>query len=240
MELREYLRILRKRGWIILLVAVIAAVSAIGFSKIQTPVYRASIKLTVDPARLADYGQTLAVKNILRNYSEKLRTRKMAQRVVDRLQLDIPAPALLEKVSVDPDEANYTIQIDAKDYDPDVARQIVQTIAELFVQDRQAANLEVDQRDRIDVRILDSALAGELFSPKTRVNALAGGIFGVLLGGIILFTLEWLESDVIRSAEDVERYIGVVIVGSIPTITTRETTVPAMARPARRWFWRRA
>ncbi len=53
-------------------------------------------------------------------------------------------------------------------------------------------------------------------------GALAGGVLGAMLGVVILFALEWLESDVVRSNEDVERYLGVPVIGSIPTISTRE------------------
>ena len=56
MEITDYLRILRKRGWIIVAVAIIAAASAYGFSKIQTPIYSASVKLSVVPARATDWG----------------------------------------------------------------------------------------------------------------------------------------------------------------------------------------
>jgi len=55
MDLSDYLRILRKRGWIAIVVAAVAAISAFGFSKLQTPVYSASMKLSVNPAR-ADWG----------------------------------------------------------------------------------------------------------------------------------------------------------------------------------------
>jgi len=54
-----------------------------------------------------------------------------------------------------------------------------------------------------------------------------------------LAMLEWLESDIIRSSEDVERYIGVPVIGTIPTITARETATTSAARP-RLAFWRRA
>jgi len=68
---------------------------------------------------------------------------------------------------------------------------------------------------------------------------LAGGVLGALLGVIILFALEWLESDVVRSNEDVERYIGLPVIGSIPTITTREPAPGSTAR-VRPAFWNRA
>ena len=239
MELRDYIKVLRKRWWVIALVALIAVASAYGFSKSQPTVWRSTIKLSIEPSRLSDYGSGLAVKQILRNYALKLTSGLMAQQVVDKLQLDIPATALLGKVAVSPDEADYTIQVEAKDQDGATAVKIVRTFADLFVQERQIKNLEVAQQDRILVSIADNPAAPDIFSPKTSINMLAGGVLGALLGVIVLLALEWLESDVVRSNEDVERYIGLPVIGSIPTITTREAA-PGSAARVRPAFWNRA
>ncbi len=238
MDLRDYLKIIRKRGWVIVLIALIAIGSAYVFSKTQPTIYRSSIKLSIEPAR-PDYGQTLVIKNILRNYVQQLSTRRMAAKVSEQLQLDIPAEALLGKVGFESDEANLTIQIEAKHPDGAVAQQIVQTFADLFVQQRQIVNLEIEQRDRILTSIVDNTTAPEVFSPKTSINMLAGGVLGALFGVIIVFVLEWLESDIVRSSEDVERYIGVPVIGSIPSIGARASTQASPARQ-RLVFWKRA
>ena len=230
---------MRKRWWVIALSALIAIGSAYGFSKTQPTVWRSTITLSIEPSRQTDYGQVLAIKQILRNFRLKLTSGLMAQRVVDKLQLDIPAAALLGKVAVSPDEADITIQIEAKDQDAATASRIVRTFADLFVQERQIKNLENAQQDRILVSIADNPTAPDIFSPKTSINMLAGGVLGALLGVIILFALEWLESDVVRSNEDVERYIGLPVIGSIPTINTREAA-PGSAARVRPAFWNRA
>jgi len=74
MEINEYLKILRKRGWIVILVALISAGSAFGVSKMQTPIYTASVKLSVVPARATDWGSSNSLKDLLRNYAENIRT----------------------------------------------------------------------------------------------------------------------------------------------------------------------
>ena len=66
MELREYWNIVRKRGWILLVVAVVAAVAALGVSLIISETYKATIQLSVNPAR-ADWGLSQATKDLLRN-----------------------------------------------------------------------------------------------------------------------------------------------------------------------------
>jgi capsular polysaccharide biosynthesis protein len=216
-ELTDYLRIFRKRGWIVILVALVAAASAFGFSKLQTPVYSASVKLSINPAR-ADWGLSNVAKDLLRNYAENIRTHTMAQEVIDRAQLDMDTTNLLSKLFVSPAADTFTLQLEARDTDPEVAMTIVQTMSEVFVEDRDAWNQRQDKRDRIEVSILDNVwnLGYQQYSPNTKINTAAGGLFGLLVGLLVIFLLEWLEQDVIRSVADVERVIGVTVLGSIP------------------------
>lgn len=228
MEIRDYFRILRKRGWILLVVAAVAAASAFGFSKMQTPVYSASAKLSVVPARATDWGSNNSLKDLLRNYAESIRTHTMATIVIDRAQLDMDTTTLLSKLFVNPDSSTFTLEIEARDRDPKVAMDIVDTMAKVFIQDRDQWNQQQDKRDRIDVRILDSVynLGYEQYSPQTRINTLAGGLFGLLVGAIVVFFLEWLEMDTLRTAGDVERAVGVAVLGAIPPVSG-DTPLPS-------------
>ena len=227
MEINDYLRILRKRGWIIIVVAIIAAASAFGFSKMQTPIYSASVKLSVVPARATDWGSNNSLKDLLRNYAENIRTHKMATEVINRAQLDMDTTTFLSKLFVNPDSSTFTLELEARDRDPKVAMDMVDTMAQVFAQDRDQWNQQQDKRDRIEIKMLDSVynLGYEQYSPKTRVNTLAGGLFGVLVGVLVIFFLEWLELDTIRTATDVERAIGVAVLGSIPPLSGDVTTL---------------
>ena len=215
MDLRDYLRIIRKRGWIIVVVAVIAAAAAVGVSKLQTPIYRASIQLSVEPARL-DWGLSNTIKDLLRSYVLRLDTHKMAQQVIDRAQLDMSTDELKSKLTISSDASNFSIQIDSKDTDPAVAQQIAQTMAELFVAEREKWNQDQDKQNRVTVTIVDNVRQAELFSPKTKINALVGLLLGAIVGGVVVFVLEWLESDILRTPEDVERLVGWPVLGAIP------------------------
>ncbi len=222
MEISDYIRILRKRGWIILVVAAVAAVSAYGFSKLQTPIYSATVQLSVNPARL-DWGLSNTIKDLLRNYATNIRTHSMAQKVIDLPSgdvgpLDMKSEELLSKLFVNPDSSTFTLKIEARDKDPQVAMHIAQTAAEVFVADRDAWNQRQDKRDRVEVSIVDNVynLGYQQYSPKTKINTLAGGLFGLLVGVLVIFFLEWLEMDVIRTSTDVERVIEGPVLGNIP------------------------
>ena len=112
--------------------------------------------------------------------------------------------------------------MEARDRDPEVAMAMVDAMAKAFAADREQWNQRQDKRDRIEVTMLDSVynLGFEQYSPRTRINTLAGGLFGVLVGLLVIFFLEWLEMDVIRTSEDVERAIGGVVLGTIPPVSS--------------------
>ena len=74
---------------------------------------------------------------------------------------------------------------------------------------------EQRKEDQVNAYQIDPATAG-LFSPKTKINTAAGGILGLLLAGVIIFFLEWVESGVIRSTDDVERSLGLTVLGAVP------------------------
>jgi len=216
-QLRDYVRILTKRGWIIVVAAFATTVTALLFSLVQMPVYRSTIFLNVWPARL-DWGLQQTIKGLMRNYALTIASRQTASEVVNRLQLDITPDQLREKLTVDPIEEDFLIRIDADDYDPLIARDIAQTTAEVFVESIKVYMVDQDKRERLDVNIRDYALPGTLHKPKPKINALAGAVFGVLIGGMVVFFLEWLEADIIRNPEDMERYVGVPVLGAICTV----------------------
>jgi capsular polysaccharide biosynthesis protein len=216
MELKEYIRIIRRRGWIVVLMAVLAAGAAYAFSKTQVTIYEASVNLTVRPAR-ADWGLSNTVGALLRSLAGDITTHSFMQQVIDLEQLDMTTDDLLDgrTVFVKDEAADFTISIVVRDASERVAVQLVNAIASLFVEEREEWNQLQDKRDRIDVEVRDYARYASVYSPKTKINLLAGGVLGVLLGAVIVAVMEWLEAGVVRSTEDLDR-IEIPALGAIP------------------------
>jgi capsular polysaccharide biosynthesis protein len=221
MELKEYIRIVRRRGWIIVLLAVLAAGAAYVFSKAQVPIYEASVNLTVRPAR-ADWGLSNTVGALLRSLAGDITTHSFMRQVIDLEQLDTTTDDLLDgkTVFVKDEAADFTISIVVRDASEHVAVQLVNAIADLFVEQREQWNQVQDKRDRIDVAIRDHARYASVYSPKTKINLLAGAVLGVLLGTVIVAVMEWLEAGVVHSTEDMDR-IEIPALGAIPAESGR-------------------
>jgi capsular polysaccharide biosynthesis protein len=214
-EFREYWNIVRKRGWILLLVAVVAAVAALGVSFIMAEEYKATIKLSINPAR-ADWGLSQATKDLLRNYVLNITSHRMTQEAINRAQLDLSTYDFLANLDVSDDAANLSITIQSESHDPEEARLMAQTLADVFVEERRQWNAEQDKRDRIYVEKVDDIRDVPQSSPNIKFNVLAGAVFGAIIGGIIVFFLEWLQSDILRTPAEVEKSVGISVLGAIP------------------------
>jgi capsular polysaccharide biosynthesis protein len=222
MEFREYWNIAKKRGWIILLVAAVAVIAALGISMIMPETYKATIQLSVNPAR-ADWGLSQATKDLLRNYVLNIRSHSMTQEAINRAQLDMSTYDFLANLDASDDSANLSLTLQAESHDPEEARLMAQTLADVFVDERRQWNTEQDKRDRIYVEKVDDIRDVPLSSPNTKLNMLAAAVFGAIVGAVIVFFLEWLQSDILRSAADVEKGVGVAVLGAIPTGTQSKT-----------------
>lgn len=214
MQLSDYVRIVRRRGWIILVLAALTALAAFGFSQVQTEVYKSTLNLLVRPSR-TDFGQSQAAKELLKTYEVWLYSSYRAQAVIDDLQLDMTAQDLLGDVEVASDNFSFMVSLAVENTDPNLANDIARTWGNQLIQWQQQENDKNRQEDRITIEFRDDPQVA-LDRPNTRINTLAAAVFGAVLGVILIFLLEWLESGTMQRSEDVERYLEIPVIGSIP------------------------
>lgn len=217
MQLQTYLKILWRRGWIMILLAVLTAAAAFGFSLIireRAPLYKSTVKILVQPAQ-TDFGQAQAAKQLLGPYEAWLNSTYRAADVIDILQLDMTPAELLSDVRIAGDINQLVLRIEVEHPNGDVANDIAREWAGLFIQWREEENEEVRREDRIDAEILDDPVYG-IERPKIAINTAAGGILGFMIGLAIVFVLEYLESGIIRSPDDVDRVLALPVLSAIP------------------------
>lgn len=216
MRIQEYIQILRRRGWIILLAAVITAASAFVFSKLQTPIYRASLSVSIQLAR-PDLSLTQSAKQLLRSYANVMWSEKRAGQVIHELGLFMTPRDLKGDVKIVADDSLMVIKIDVDNPDGEIANQIANTWGELLVQWRKEQNDLQNREDQVRAEIIDYASYSQL-RPKTKVNVAAGGVLGAVLGTLTIFVLEWMEAGVIRDPRMLEAETGLTLIGTVPPV----------------------
>ena len=214
MNLIDYANILIRRGWIMLLLGIIAGGAALLFSQTLDPVYRATQKVRIEPSR-SDFGLVQSAKQLLNSQVSYLDSSLRAAEVIDSLQLDMLPEQLRADVRIAPNLDSLVIQIDVEHTSADQASRISVAWAQLLVEYRTERNQQARREDRIEAIPQDNPIIA-LARPNIRINMLVGLIAGVFVGGIIVFAMEYLESAIVRRREDLETFAGLPVLAAVP------------------------
>jgi succinoglycan biosynthesis transport protein ExoP len=214
MEPGDYVRILRKRWWIIVVAVVLTAGSSLVFSKLQHPEYTSTAEIVIEPAR-PDWGLAQAAKMVLRTYMTVTDSDQWAQEVIDLLELPMTPQQLRSNAHFAAEDDRMVIKLEIEDYDGDQANDIARTWAQLLIQWRDNQNQRQNKEDRVYAYLRDQPRYVQSW-PKTKVVTAAGSIFGLVIAGVVIFFLEWLEAGIVRTPQDLERQLNLTVVGAIP------------------------
>jgi capsular polysaccharide biosynthesis protein len=215
MQLTDYAIVLRRRWWVILLVAAAAAIGAYIFSKVQTPLYRSEASYLVVPNR-ADNGLSIVLQNNMDSYKVMALAPIQLEQISQQLKLDRNADWMLEHVRIQA-QTDTRLMIVQADYpqDPAMAPRLADAVGNNMVALVSSLNQSIEGTDRINMRVNQPARPATLYRPQTRINVLAGGVLGLVLGLLLAFALEALDNS-LKSAADIERYVGLTTLGAIP------------------------
>lgn len=147
---------------------------------------------------------------LTQDYMELIKSRTVVETVIAELNLDRTYLNLLESMSVSAKSDTRIISISVTDEDPYLARDIANAI-------REAAAVQIQQVMKTEaVNVVDEAnIPTVKSSPSTKKNVLLAGILGVILVAG-WFTVLYLMNDKIVTADDIEHYLGLGILGQMP------------------------
>jgi receptor protein-tyrosine kinase len=186
-----------------------------------TPKYQSSTRLFVSTASGASaaerfQGNRLSQERVL-SYTELLKGQTIAQRTVDKLNLDMTADELRSKVKATAKVDTVLINVAVRDASPVRARDIANALSDEFVV--MVKELETPgPGDRPDARVVVEQRASvpqAPVTPKKARNIALGLILGVTLGAAVAVLRDLLDNTV-KDRETTEAITGVGIVGAIP------------------------
>ena len=217
-SLKECLLILRKRLWLIILPTIFFVVASgiISFFVLE-PKYQTFTTLMVGNPRdyqsidnRLEYNDLLLNQKLVPTYGELVKTRVVADQVIDKLNLDMDYNNFIKKANVNLVEDTEIIKLEIVDTDPELATKIANETAIVFMENVKEFML-VD-----NVQVIDRAqIPNKPISPRPKLNMAIAGVLGLMLGMFLVFLLEYLDNT-IKTPEDVERYLGLPVIGTIP------------------------
>lgn len=213
-DLLELFFYLRARILWLILAFVIGAVIAGCYTKFMiTPKYQATSKVYMVSSSsdsIVDLTDINIGTSLSADYVELLKLRPIFEDVIDRLDLDYEYEQLLGMTNIGTINNTRLMGITVTSTDPVEARDIANALADL------AVSYVPDVMETAEPNIAEYAITPKRkCSPSLSKNTLIGALFAsIVLAGI--FVLQMLMDDTLNSAEDVEKFLGVMPLTVIP------------------------
>ncbi|MFF2344762.1 polysaccharide biosynthesis tyrosine autokinase [Pseudarthrobacter sp. NPDC058119] len=240
LDLADYLTILRVYWKAIVAFTLLATLAAAGWTVLQPKIYSSdSSGIVVTPGSdnvsLALAGDSLA-KAKVKNYESVAKSRLVADRVIQALELKTTADALLGSISVKVPLDTAEIRVTAQSTDPATAQRVadawvnglaaqveaIETAPPTDVAGRASAGATPEAGPQASaataVRVLPlgkAVLPTSPTSPNTKLNLALGALVGLALGVAYALIRRHLDRR-IRKAADIERLFGVPVIGTLP------------------------
>ncbi|NNC12951.1 polysaccharide biosynthesis tyrosine autokinase [Planctomonas sp. JC2975] len=221
MELRDYLRVLRKQWILIVALVLVGIVAAAGYSLLVTPQYQASAKVFVSTQasdNVADLVQGNSfTQQRVQTYADLVNTPVVLAPVAARLGLKMTPDELSTHISASSPVNTTIIEITATSTKANQSAWIAnQTAASLAktVQTLETPNSKGAVSPVKLTRVQVADIPESPASPKVWLNVLLGALIGLAVGVAIALMRETLDTRV-RNERDVQQITEAPIVGGI-------------------------
>jgi len=207
------------------LVVVAVTGAAVGVSSVQTPVYQASIKILMEQEQLGTApgslgGDVQGLQQLTQTMPEGIKSRPIAEAVIQQLDLQMTTGDLLENLSAKQISPTQFIRVDYRDSSPQRAQQVANAVGDAFSEQisdvgPSTGTITANVWERAEVPTVP-------VSPNFGLNIGLALVIGLILGVALAFLLEYLD-DSWRSPEEVEQISGVPALSIVPAFDTSKS-----------------
>lgn len=212
-DLLQLLRALKKRLVLIIGAGVLFGGIFGAFSKfVITPQYTstAMVYILSKETTLTSLADLQIGSQLTKDYKIIVTSRPVLSEVIDRLKLNLTYEQLVSKITIDNPSDTRILSITAEDPDPALAKDLADAVA------KTSSNYIGDIMEMVPPKIIEEGVVPvKKSSPSNSKNALLGAALGVLLV-CGLTVVEELLNDTVQSEEDVEKYLGLTVLASVP------------------------
>ena len=212
------LKTLWKRKFSIVLVALVFAIAAFGYSAfLAKKEYQSTSRIYVVSRQNQDNNALTnsdlqAGSYLVKDYREIILSQNVLSQAIEELKLDMTPAELSKKISVSVPTDTRILSITAKDGNPKEAARIANGLRNV------AAEKIIAVTKVSDVTTLDEAEVPQTpSSPNIRRNVLLGFIAGAGLMVVLMVVVEVLD-DRVKRPEDIEELMGLTLLGIVPDL----------------------
>lgn len=214
-DLAELFKVLFSKLFIIIFVGILTGSLAFGYTKFFVqPMYTSSTQVYILNKPNTDNLTTsdLAFATYLaKDYQVLIVSEPVLKEVITELNLNMTTKSLASRISVSLKEETRIIQIDVKGESPQLAKDIADTLRDAVNEKTKDVMGGIEAVNAIDEATLPVAPSSPNVIKNTAIGFLAGAALVILIV-IILFIMD----DTIKTQEDVEKYLGISVLASIP------------------------
>lgn len=216
-NLKTSFLIIRKKIWLIALITILCAgVSGLISYYILEPEYQSYTTLIMwRPQKFADtieYNDLLLNQKLVSTYSEIIKSKVVTNELMSNLGLYFTDKELDEKINVTLLKDTEIIKILVKDKDAEVATQIANELANVFIKH------VVNMMNIENIQVIDRAEIPLIpVKPKPVINMMITSVLGILLSIFSIFVHEYFDNRV-KTSEDIENSLGLPIIGILPRL----------------------
>jgi capsular polysaccharide biosynthesis protein len=215
LDLKEIIGLLLTKFWIIALSGIaLALLSFLVSHYALTPMYQSTTKVYVmnreNTSATITYADLQTGAQLTKDYMTLVTSRPVTEKVIAELGLNTHHDALVKMISVTNPANTRILEITVEYPDPSMAKQIADSI-------RKASSNHISSVMNIEkVTVVEEAnLPEHPSSPNVLMNTLIGGVLGGMLSVFVIFLIYMLD-DTIKTPDDIEKYLGISVLGSIP------------------------
>lgn len=207
-DLMELFHVLLRRWYVILICGLLGAAAAFGYTKIRiVPQYEASSMIYILEA--SDINLSLS-KQLTVDFATLAKSRPVVEKVIDELELNATYEQLVSTITIANPSDTSILKISVRNPDPELACEISNAMSDSTAE-RVASVMMTDKPSKVE----DAVVPKYPVSPNMKKNVMMGGMFGIVVMAGILVVM-YLMDDRIKSEEDIERYLGLTTLASIP------------------------
>ena len=224
-SLQEIAYALKKRWKLIALITIVATlVSAILSFFVIKPQYEAKAKLFIGKQENQENNaynnsDVMMYQQLMKTYAELVKTSDLVTKAVKSANLNYnqnEIKGILNNLTANPSSDTQILDLSFKGGNPKDVLKITEAITNEFISESKElipnGNVQVIQKPQLPDRPI---------SPNKKRNILIAFVLGLVLGGGIVLSIEYLDNT-FKSREELEKTLELPIIGAIPDYNNME------------------